>query len=133
MDKPDIVELEPCPFCGGGAKWIDDTGSFDEPFGLVSEHTDRCHLVCFLAEKDEIIRAWSQRADNPEITRLRAQLAAAREGLEVANEAIRDMFRYYDGGETRGSYDGRPERRQLREAGGRVRITLAALKETDNG
>jgi len=103
MDKPDIVER---------LNYTIEHGMFDANVdGMLAEYPD------LLAE----------------ITRLRAQLAAAREGLEVANEAIRDMFRYYDGGETRGSYDGRPERRQLREAGERVRITLAALKETDNG
>ena len=39
------------------------------------------------------------------------------EALRVADAAIKEMFRYYDGGETRGSYDGKPERAQLRKAG----------------
>jgi hypothetical protein len=39
------------------------------------------------------------------------------EALRVADDAIKEMFRYYDGGETRGSYDGKPERAQLRKAG----------------
>jgi len=38
-------------------------------------------------------------------------------GLRTASDAINEMFRYFDGGETRGSYDGRPERDQLRKAG----------------
>lgn len=49
---------------------------------------------------------------------------ALREALKVADDAIREMFRYYDGGETRGSYDGKPERAQLRKAGYVVRAAL---------
>jgi hypothetical protein len=47
-----------------------------------------------------------------------------RDALKVADDAIREMFRYFDGGETRGSYDGKPERNQLRMAG---QVTRAAL------
>lgn len=50
------------------------------------------------------------------------------EALEKADAAIREMFRYYDGGETRGSYDGKPERAQLRKAGYATTKALAALK-----
>lgn len=39
------------------------------------------------------------------------------DALRTADAAIKEMFRYYDGGETRGSYDGKPERAQLRKAG----------------
>jgi len=49
--------------------------------------------------------------------------------LEAADGAIREMFRYFDGGETRGSYDGKPERAQLRKAGYRTTAALASLKE----
>ncbi len=61
---------------------------------------------------------------------LRAEVARLREALGVADAAIKEMFRYYDGGETRGSYDGKPERNQLRKAG---YATTAALKGTDHG
>lgn len=50
------------------------------------------------------------------------------EALEKADAAIREMFRYYYGGETRGSYDGNPERAQLRKAGYATTKALAALK-----
>ena len=55
-----------------------------------------------------------------EVARLRAALAGRGElmdALRTADAAIKEMFRYYDGGETRGSYDGKPERAQLRKAG----------------
>lgn len=48
-----------------------------------------------------------------------------REALATASDGINEMFRYYDGGETRGSYDGRPERDKLRRAGYAVRQALA--------
>lgn len=44
--------------------------------------------------------------------------------LKLCDEAITEMFRYYDGGETRGSYDGKPERLQLRKAGYAARAAL---------
>lgn len=58
------------------------------------------------------------------IEALQAQVAAKDAALAVANTAINEMFRYYDGGETRGSYDGKPERNQLRKAGYVVRAAL---------
>lgn len=51
----------------------------------------------------------------------------AREALREISAAIDEMFRYYDGGETRGSYDGKPERAQLRKAGYTARAALAKL------
>lgn len=50
-----------------------------------------------------------------------------REALRACDDAIKEMFRYYDGGETRGSYDGKPERNQLRKAG---YAASAALSES---
>lgn len=50
------------------------------------------------------------------------------EALKQADDAIREMFRYFDGGETRGSYDGRPERDQLRKAGYATRAALASAQ-----
>jgi len=46
------------------------------------------------------------------------------EALKVADAAITEMFRYFDGGETRGSYDGKPERDQLRKAGYKTRAAI---------
>lgn len=48
------------------------------------------------------------------------------EALERAEAAMREMFRYFDGGETRGSYDGRPERDGLRRAWYSTRSALQA-------
>lgn len=61
-----------------------------------------------------------------EITRLTAEVERLRGVVVTCDTAISEMFRYFDGGETRGSYDGRPERDQLRKAGYAVRAALAA-------
>lgn len=53
--------------------------------------------------------------------------------LDQAHDAIKEMFRYYDGGETRGSYDGRPERNQLRKAGYACPEPLRAFREFQGG
>ena len=66
--------------------------------------------------------------DDPVALANLALIAAAPELLEalrVADDAIKEMFRYYDGGETRGSYDGKPERAQLRKAGYTARAAIA--------
>lgn len=52
------------------------------------------------------------------------EIERLREALRVADDAIAEMFRYYDGGEMRGSYDGRPERDGLRKAGYAIRAAL---------
>lgn len=57
-----------------------------------------------------------------------AEIARLREALAKSEDAMSEMFRYYDGGETRGSYDGKPERAQLRTA---WRIARAALNAKD--
>lgn len=61
-------------------------------------------------------------AENAALTEKVERLEGA---LKIADDAISEMFRYYDGGEMRGSYDGKPERNQLRKAG---YVTRAALK-----
>lgn len=63
-----------------------------------------------------------------EIARLREERRRLVEALKVADDAIKEMFRYYDGGETRGSYDGKPERAQLRKAGYATRAMIAAAE-----
>lgn len=55
------------------------------------------------------------------------------EALKTADDAIREMFRYYDGGEMRGSYDGKPERNQLRKAGYITRAALTKATATGGG
>ena len=49
-----------------------------------------------------------------------------REALTAADNAIREYNRYWYGGETRGSYDGKPEREHLWKAG---YATSAALNQ----
>ena len=56
------------------------------------------------------------------------EIARLREALGVADAAIKEWFRYLHGGEMRGSYDGKPEREQLRKAG---YVTTAALQHKD--
>ena len=61
------------------------------------------------------------------MTAYRAENELLREVVKVADDAINEMFRYFDGGETRGSYDGKPERAQLRKAGYAARNALAQV------
>lgn len=75
------------------------------------------------------IQAVRDQAD--EIARLREERRRLVEALKVADDAIKEMFRYYDGGETRGSYDGKPERAQLRKAGYATRAMIAALQHKE--
>jgi hypothetical protein len=105
--------------------------------------------------KGKAIAAWSHRAvdaDTPqvphdapfasasdaEIARLTEALRAAeerekalREALVVTEGAIAEYYRYWTGGETRGSYDGKPERAGLWKAQqiARQAIARTALKE----
>lgn len=46
--------------------------------------------------------------------------------LKDAQNAIAEYYRYWTGGETRGSYDGKPERANLWKAGHKARTALAA-------
>lgn len=53
-----------------------------------------------------------------------ARIAALEEALRNVESAISEYYRYWTGGETRGSYDGKPERAQLWAAGQAARATL---------
>ncbi|MCD4512526.1 hypothetical protein LQT97_14965 [Brucella pseudogrignonensis] len=57
---------------------------------------------------------------------LETQLAAARKALEATHEAISEYYRYQTGGETRGSYDGKPERNSLWKSMYQARTALEA-------
>lgn len=59
---------------------------------------------------------------------LKRQRDAALAALKVANDAIAEYIRYLDGGEIRGSYDGKPERQGLREAHYKARQVLAQIE-----
>ena len=57
------VALKACPFCGGEARWVEDTGEFDVPFGLVTEHARDCFMgPTIMNEWPTIIAAWNTRA-----------------------------------------------------------------------
>lgn len=61
-----LIALKPCPFCGGTARWIEDTGEFDSPFGLVVDHAETCFLGSrMMAEWDHIVAAWNTRSLSP--------------------------------------------------------------------
>ncbi|MEE2741815.1 MAG: hypothetical protein VYA35_10685 [Pseudomonadota bacterium] len=59
---------------------------------------------------------------------LEAQIAELRSALEKADAAIAEYYRYWTGGETRGSYDGKPERANLWKAGHASRAALQHKK-----
>lgn len=59
-----------------------------------------------------------------------AQIAKLREGLKASHDAAAEYYRYWTGGETRGSYDGKPERNGLWKA---MYGARAILKENPNG
>ena len=58
-----------------------------------------------------------------------AERGEAQNLVRVTNDAIAEYIRYLDGGETRGSYDGKPERNGLRKAHYAARAFLTKLKE----
>lgn len=51
------------------------------------------------------------------------------EALKEANAAIAEYYRYWTGGEMRGSYDGKPERKGLWNAGYKASAALSQYKE----
>lgn len=59
---------------------------------------------------------------------LERQLKVAREALGATEGAIAEYYRYWTGGEMRGSYDGKPERNGLWQALHKARQSLAGAK-----
>lgn len=58
--------LLPCPFCGGEARFVEDHGRFDEPFGLIVDHAEDCFIGSrIMAEWEAITTAWNRRIPNP--------------------------------------------------------------------
>ena len=68
------------------------------------------------------------REQRTDLAALKAEVERKNKALREAGEAIAEYFRYLHGGETRGSYDGKPEREGLRKAGYAVSRALAPAK-----
>jgi len=82
-----------------------------------------------MSELTDILRLFGkfdpdQLAAANEIDRLTAENARLREALTASERAISEYYRYWTGGETRGSYDGKPERQGLWEAQRKARAAL---------
>lgn len=127
-------DLRDCPFCGGDAERIDIAEGENAGGSCIA--CTRCLASgnVEFGRKENFVSNWNRRANTQaadEIARLREERRRLVEALKVADDAIKEMFRYYDGGETRGSYDGKPERAQLRKAGYATRAMIAALQHKE--
>ena len=126
MNAPQVggVELLPCPFCEGEAKRF----TIQEPGDNFGGDVIQCMGVCGASShvefgrKENLVSLWNTRATP--LPALTDTVGALVEALKGADAAITEMFRYFDGGETRGSYDGKPERDQLRKAGYKTRAAI---------
>jgi hypothetical protein len=79
------------------------------------------HASDWLAVQDAIAALTQQ----PAITE-QGTSSPEREALQKAHDAIAEYYRYWTGGETRGSYDGKPERAGLWEAQRAARTALSS-------
>ena len=62
----------------------------------------------------------------PRIAELEAEVVRLREALVATEGAIAEYYRYWTGGEMRGSYDGKPERASLWKSRQTARTALGA-------
>lgn len=85
-----------------------------------------------MTDKDREVLAVLQIAHESEVM-MQAKVDRLVYALSVAEKAIAEYYRYWTGGETRGSYDGKPERAGLWKAQAEARATLAALKDRTHG
>ena len=81
-----------------------------------------------MTDKDREALAVLQTAHESEVM-MQAKIDRLVTALDAAEKAIAEYYRYWTGGETRGSYDGKPERAGLWKAQSQARATLAALKD----
>lgn len=134
-----MVELLPCPFCGGLPRSIRQRSGDEDVF-----YTTIVCASCFISTADfedapdDAATSWDTRVPDPRIAELEARAEKAEAARDVllkivrdANAAVAEYFRYLDGGEMRGSYDGRPERDGLRKAG--YALQHAAIKDEPHG
>lgn len=129
MDRQ--AELLPCPFCGArphrGLGKVQHDQLHGEPFQRAWIRCPSGHASFDCMTEQMAADAWNTRQSS-QLSELRKAAEGMAEALAIADDAIREMFRYYDGGETRGSYDGRPERNQLRKAGYVTRTALSQYR-----
>lgn len=84
------------------------------------------HLYADCAADGNSSGAATVKTMQAELTRLQSEIAALREALAGAEAAISGYYRYFTGGEMRGSYDGKPEREAMWKAQRQARAALAA-------
>lgn len=128
----------PCPFCGSPAEIEEGSDHHGTWFNLGCsrhwghvrnpDHTNTCIAGrIYYTETDvplaEALTAWNTRAVNSHHDLI--------EALREAEAAIAEYYRYWTGGETRGSYDGKPERQGLWNARYKARAILT--KEAGHG
>lgn len=109
--------------------WAMDAFEGRSLIGAVQDISEGARVVSDAARIERNRDMWKGQCERQatELTTLRAENELMREAVKVADDAINEMFRYFDGGETRGSYDGKPERAQLRKAGHVTRNALAQV------
>jgi hypothetical protein len=83
-------ELKPCPFCGGEMVLTHDhtTEDIDRIWHAVPQiNCPISGASGFSIGNDQLVEAWNARADDPELTRLRARVAELEEGIWASVEA----------------------------------------------
>lgn len=81
------MDLKPCPFCGSDTELIDAPEPMNE--GCVVVECTKCHASTCVsyAVKDDprpvVIDAWNRRHEDAELSRLRTELASAKEELSL--------------------------------------------------
>lgn len=123
-----MSELKPCPFCGATDGRLEQAAYHTDDMSIWSVECLDCGAeIASDASQAEADEHWNRR--DPRILHLEAANAIAVEALKGAEAAMAEMFRYYDGGETRGSYDGKPERAGLRKAWHSARAALSRIQK----
>lgn len=84
-----------------------------------------------MSDKERETLAVLQTAHESEVM-MQAKIDRLVGALDAAHKAIAEYYRYWTGGEMRGSYDGKPERAGLWKAQEQARATLAAFKDQTN-
>ena len=115
--------------------WRNELGNICPSLDVCFDGSDRvrCGPCAIVAAKAKGVEPDYALPNLPEVSRLKRENARLVGALESAEQAIAEYYRYWTGGETRGSYDGKPERAGLWKAQSQARATLAALKDRTHG